>query len=86
MPNCISGAIMAFIDILVDVLDSFDRSYTLNINMIPVFPQQLWTVGNHPSVVYFLLRFTSANFDFFPSVTTTKSRIRICVDYSLILE
>jgi len=36
-----SGAIMAFIDIFVDILDSFDGSNRLHINMAAIFPQQL---------------------------------------------
>jgi len=39
-----SGAIMAFINIFVDILDSFDESNRLHINMAAIFPQQPWTV------------------------------------------
>ncbi len=77
---------MAFVDILVDVLDGFNGSNGLNINMTAIFPQQPRTVWHYPAVVNLSFRFSSANFEFLSSVSPAEPGIRICSYYCLILK
>jgi hypothetical protein len=45
-------AVMALVDILVDVLDGADGGYALHIDVAPVLPQQVWAVADHPAIVH----------------------------------
>ena len=44
-------SVMTLIDILVDILDSLDRSNGLNINVMLVLFDQVFAVANNPTVV-----------------------------------
>jgi hypothetical protein len=46
-----SGAVMALVDILVDVLDSLDRGNRLHIDMAPVLPDKILAMTDNPSIV-----------------------------------
>ncbi len=50
-PKLHGGTIMAFVDILVNVFDCFDRGNRLHIDMTPVLPDEILVVTDDPSVV-----------------------------------
>ena len=49
--NDCSGTITTFLDVLVNVLDCFDRFAHLDIDLCLIPQREVWSVGNHPSVV-----------------------------------
>src|ERR1700733_3140291 len=49
------GAIMAFVDVLVDVLDTFDRGSALHIDVALILPDQIWTIRNDPTVIQLMI-------------------------------
>jgi hypothetical protein len=68
-----SGAIMALVDVFVDVLDGLDRCDPLDIDVAAVLPDEIRRIRNHPTVVYLL----SSNLKGPSSITTTENGIGI---------
>jgi hypothetical protein len=73
------GAVMALVDILVDVLDSLDRTDGLHIDMTPVLPDKILVVTDDPSVVN-LISVVLASVNGLPSVKTSCPGIRVFCD------
>jgi hypothetical protein len=64
---------MTLVDILVNILDGLERGSTLHIDVALILPDQIWTIRNHPAVVY--IHIISANFNFeSPSIVTSTIR------------
>jgi len=53
-----SVAVVAFVGVLVQVLDCFDRAADLHVQVTPVSAQQPRIVGHHPSAVLVLVHWT----------------------------
>jgi hypothetical protein len=76
------SAIVALVDVLVDVLDGFDGCNPLNVNVATIFPDEVRTVRHHPAIVDLLSIYLKRS----PCITTTKNSIRILRKRSLISE
>jgi hypothetical protein len=66
-----SGMIMALVDKLVDVLDSFDRGNGLHIDMTPVLPDEILAVTDNPSVVDLMCSVSLSCLNVLPCVMTS---------------
>src|SRR5260221_14700948 len=84
-PKLHSSTIMAFVDILVDVLDCFDGGNGLHIDVTPVLPDEILVVTDNPSVINLeLLVWTCANG--VASVTMSCPGIGVLSDGSTLIE
>jgi hypothetical protein len=71
--------IMALVHILIDVLDSLDRSNRLHIDMAPIPPDEIWGVADDPLIV----DLPSLNLQILASVMTPGASIRVFCDSCL---
>ncbi len=76
------SAIMAFVDVLVNVFDGLDGCNPLEIDMAMIFPDEIRAVRHNPAVVNLF----SIDLKCSPSITTTKNGIGILRKGSLISE
>ena len=78
-----SGAVMALVHILVDVLDCLDRGNGLHIDVAVIFPDEIPGVTDNPLIVN-LIPSSPSNTMCLPSVMTSGASIRVLSDSGLL--
>jgi hypothetical protein len=79
------GAIMALVDILVDVLDSFDKGDRLHIDVTPILPDEILAVTDDPSVVNLIFALWTCS-NGLPSIETSGPGIGVFSDAGALIE
>ena len=76
------SVIMALVDMIVDVFDSFDWCNGLNIDMAAIFPNEIITMCNYPQIINLM----TSDLKSLASVTSPEIGIGIIIDCGLIMK